>query len=113
MPSTILGNPLASGPQQIVSGNPYSGQIVPRGGIQLRLDKNASGNCYIGLSGGTTFTSGGMFLSGGGGSDGMQIGPGDAYWIPRIGDGISGNFSVYAWCDATCSGQARLYYEIF
>lgn len=113
MPSILIGNPLASGPQIIVSGNPWSGHITPVGGVQLRWDKNASGNCYIGLSGAMTVTSGGMFLSGGGLLDGMQISPGDAYWIPRIGTGISGSISIYAGCDATASGQGRLYYEIF
>src|SRR5688572_465859 len=98
MPSLIVGNPVASGPQQLVIGNPYSGQIRPVGSIYLKLAREASGSVYIGLSGGTTLTSGGMFLSGGansGGLDGVQMGPGDSYTIPRIGTGASGTFTLY------------------
>lgn len=114
MPSTLLGNPLASGAQIIVSGNPWSGQNPrPQGGIQLRLSPTASGNAYVGLSGGMTVTSGGMFLSGGGLLDGMVMAAGDSYWIPRIGTGQSGSYNVYAQVDAAASGQARLHYEIF
>ena len=114
MPSFVVGNPLASGPQIIVSGNPWSGFFAkPIGGIQLRADRNNSGVLWVGLSGDLTVTSGGMFLSGGGFSDGMPMYPGDPYFIPRIADGLSGNYSVYVRHDAACSGQGRLYYEIF
>ncbi len=113
MPSILIGNPLASGAQIIVSGNPWSGTIVPITGLQLRLDKAASGNVYIGLSGGTTMTSGGMFLSGGGLLDGFLLGPGDAYFIPKGRFQFSGTYNVYARHDVACSGQARLYYEAF
>ena len=114
MPSTILGNPVLSGAQIIVSGNPWSGQVrLPQGGIQLRLAPDASGNAYIGFSGAMTLNSGGMFLSGGGLLDGMPLGRGDNYFIPRIAFQTSGTYNVYARHDAACSGQARLYYEIF
>lgn len=113
MPSTILGQPHASGPQAIVSGNPYSGQLVPVGGIQLRWHPQASGYCYVGLSGNMTLNSGGAFLSGGGVSDGMVLSPGDPYFIPKIAFRTSGQFNVYAYCDQAASGQGRLYWEIY
>lgn len=114
MPSTLLGNPVLSGAQIILSGDPWTGQkAMPQGGIQLRLDKNSSGNVYIGYSGGITVTSGGMFLSGGGLLDGMPLYPGDAMWVPRIATGVSGTFAVYARHDVACSGQGRLYFEVF
>jgi len=114
MPSTIIGNPLASGPQIIVSGNPWSGlQVMPQGGIQLKLGSGAAGNVYIGLSGGTTLNSGGLFLSGASGLlDGMPVGPGESYFIPRYAFKTSGTYTVYARHDAAASGIARLYYEI-
>jgi len=114
MPSVLIGSPLASGAQIIVSGFPWSGQpATPQGGIQLRLSPTSSGNIYIGLSGNITMTSGGMFLSGGGLADGMILAPGDPYWIPRIATGLSGNITIYARHDVACSGQARLFYEKF
>lgn len=114
MPSTVLGNPLASGPQIVVSGWPWSGNPAsPVGGVLFRLSYEASGRVYIGLSGNLTLNSGGMLLSGGGFTDGMVLGPGDDYFIPRLATGLSGNLSVYARHDAACSGQARLHYEIF
>lgn len=113
MPSVLIGNPLLSGPQVVVSGNPWSGRVNPVGGIQFRLAKNASGNVYIGLSGNVTLNSGGMFMSGGGLADGMLVGPGDAYWVPKLGMATSGTYSVYARHDAAVSGQGRLYWEPF
>lgn len=110
MPSILLGN--QSGGQILVSGNPWSGSIRPQGGVQLRLARNASGNAYIGLSGGVTISSGGFLQSGGGLLDGMIMGPGDSYFIPRIGTGVSGAFSIYAAGDAAVSGQGRLYWEV-
>jgi hypothetical protein len=113
MPSVIVGNPALSGAQIVVSGFPWSGQIRPVGGVQLRWSSTASGNCFIGLSGGTTVTSGGMFLSGGGLLDGMLLTPGDGYWVPRIGTGLSGNLTIYAQCEPAASGQGRLFYEVY
>ena len=114
MPSTILGQPLASGPQQLVSGYPWSGTGKPIGGIQLKLDLNASGRCYIGLSGNMTMLSGGLQLSGSLGiNDGMQLGPGDSYFIPKSALVLtSGAVNIYIWADVACSGQSRLYYEV-
>jgi hypothetical protein len=117
MPSLVLGQPLASGPQIVISGNPWSGFFAsPQAGIQFVLDYTSSGAAYIGLSGGTTFTSGGMQLSGGvqsGLLDGMQIAPGGAYWLPRAAFPVSGTYNVWAWVDAAASGKARLYFEKF
>lgn len=107
---------LASGaPFPLVSGNFWSGvsNKPAIGGIQLRLDRAASGNAYIALSGGGTQQSGGFLLSGINTTDGMQIGPGDAYFLPRISFTPSGQLNVYVMSDAACSGQARLYYECF
>ena len=116
MPSVLIGNPLASGAQQIVSGNPWSGAgpSFPLGGIQLLLSPDASGNVYIGLSGGINVTSGGMFLSGSlGYMDALPLQPGGAYFIPKTAFRTSGEYNVYARHDAACSGQARLYWEIY
>lgn len=111
MPSLIVGQPLASGPIQIISGNPWSGGRHPITGIQLVLDRSASGCVYVGFSGNVTMTSGGFFLSGSIGiNDGLQLAPGAAYFVPK-GALISGQYNVYVWHDAACSGQARLYFE--
>lgn len=112
MASTILGNPIASGPQVIISGNPFSGTVVPIGGVQLWLDSTASGAAYIGFSGNLTLTSGGMFLSGGGVNDGMKLTPNTGYFIPKM-EFISGQLNVFAWVDVAGSGQARLWWERF
>ena len=116
MASTIVGNPILSGPQQIIIANPWSGgNPVPTGGIQFLWDRNATGNVYIGLSGNMTVNSGCMFLSGGpnsGLSDGMQVAPGIPYFIPKQAFPFSGTFNVYAVPDATASGN-RLYFQTF
>ncbi len=113
MPSTIVGNPLLSGGQLLISGVFWSGSVRPVGGVQLVLDPSSSGNVYVGLSGSVTLTSGGMFLSGGGVNDGVLMAPGAAYYIPKSALPYSGAVNVYVRHDAACSGQARLYYEIF
>jgi hypothetical protein len=113
MPSFIVSN--KSGGDQFVSGWPWSGQRAsPVGGVQMVWDANASGNCYVGLSGGMTVQSGGFWQSGQSGMmDGVQITPGNSYFIPRLGTGFSGVLNLFASCDATASGQGRLYFEIF
>jgi len=111
MPSYLIGN--RSGGDLLVSGNPWSGQIRPQGGVQLRLDKNASGTAYVAFSGGMTVTSGSVWLSGGGLMDGSPLYPGDALFVPRIATGASGSFSLYVMADAAASGQARLYYDVY
>jgi hypothetical protein len=113
MPSVILGQPFLSGAQQIVLGSFWSGRQGPSTGVQLILDQRASGRAYIGLSGGMTCQSGGMFLSGGGILDGVCISPGVAYFIPKSAFQWSGTPSVYAWVDLAGSGQARLFWEAY
>lgn len=111
MPSFIFGG--SSGGELIISGNPWSGQIRPQGGIQLKLAANSPGSLYVGFSGGITIASGGLFRSGGGLLDGMGMTPGGAYWIPRIATGPSGFVNVYVQGEPITSGQSRLFYEIF
>ena len=122
MPSLILANPVASGAQTVISGNPWSGRPSPIGGIQFRW-VSSGGNCYIGMSGGgpplsgnfMTRTSGGMFLSGslGGYMDGMLMAPGDSYFMPKSAIALSGNFNMFAIVDPAASGVGRLFFEIY
>ncbi len=127
MPSLLLGQPLASGAQTVISGSIFSGRLEPVGSILLRFI--SSGGCaYISLSGGgpvlsgnfMTITSGGMALSGGclsGMLDGMILAPGDTYTIPKLalGNSItgSGTVNIFALCDVAASGIGRLYWEAF
>ena len=113
MPSYLIGN--ASGGELVISGNPWSGQNAqfPVGGIQIELDREASGSIYVGLSGIVTVKSGGFFLSGGGLLDGMQVKPGGSYFIPRLGTGLSGFISVRIASDPAVSGQGRAYWEVY
>jgi len=113
MPSVLVGN--QSGGQPIVSGNYFSGRAGPIGGIQLRWSPSASGNAYVGYSGGITVASGGLFQSGTdwiGQLDAMPLKPGDALFVPKLmlnsGQGFT---NVYVLCDAAASGQGRLYWE--
>lgn len=113
MPSSIL-TPASGAPFPIISGNYWSGQTPrPVGGVNLKLHPEASGNAYISLSGGSTVNSGGFLLSGANRSDGMILSPGDTYFVPKLAFTVSGVFNIYATCDAACSGQARLYWEIY
>jgi len=127
--ASVLWDGGVSGPQLLISGNPWSGQIVPVGGIQLIMDRNNSGNIYVGFSGNITRTSGNVPLSGSSLSDGMQVGPGGSYFVPKIalravasgaggaGSGMNLLFSgttpwnIFILGDATCSGQGRVYWE--
>lgn len=113
MASVLVG--FQSGGFNLLSGSYSSGHPSPVGGAQLRLDKNASGAVYVALSGGLTIQSG-LFPTSGAGSgylDGMPMYAGDAYFIPKIGIGASGFPQIYVNADANCSGQARLYWELF
>ncbi len=136
MPSMVLGYVPGSGFTPLFSGLPWSGRLEPIGGIQVVADRNNSGNIYISLSGGNSFsgqistlpasggptiTSGGMPLSGGitsgwGLMDGIQVGPGGGYFLPRIAipnlGAFSGIMNVCVGCDPACSGQARVYAEL-
>ncbi len=125
MPSAIIGN--ASGGDWVVSGVPWIrgghplspwGSLPPANqlgaGIQLRWSPNSSGNLYVGLSGGLTVNSGGFLGSGYSGLlDGVLLGPGDAYFIPRVAASASGLISVFATCDVAASGLGRLYWEVY
>ncbi len=131
MPSFVVAYTPGSGYTPAFSGNPWSGQIEPVGGIQFRADKNNSGAVYISLSGafvfsgqmgllvgsgGPTITSGSMFLSGGmnsGACDGFPIYAGDAYFTPKLAFKVSGVYNICLACDPACSGQARVYAEVF
>ena len=112
MPSLLPG--FVSGGAPLVSGNPFSGDIVPTGGVQLRLATTASGSVYVGVllglnSGGITFLSGGA-LSSGGMRDGMEMSPGDSYFIPNLK--CSGQVSKIAiGVPAAISGFARVFWE--
>lgn len=116
MAGILVGQPLASGAQQVIVGNPFSGSIHPVTGVQLKLASEASGSVYVGIqqSGIVTVNSGGYQLSGStaGINDGYQLGPGQTYFIPKGAlNQASGYWPIFVRHDATCSGQARLYYE--
>lgn len=111
MPSFLLGN--RSGGDPVISGNPWSGQLVPAGTLLLHLDRSASGNAYYGFSGGMTIQSGGFFLSGGGLMDGMALNPGESHSIPKYAFRVSGTVNLFAGCDPAASGQGRLYWEAY
>lgn len=112
MPSILIG--IASGgPQQIFSGNFWSGVADgPIGSVKFKLDAAASGNIYVGFSGNMTMNSGSVFLSGGGRNDGFVMRPGDTLDVPKM-HLLSGNLNVFAWHDAAASGQARLFWQSF
>lgn len=129
MPSFLIDGVRSGTPFPIISGNVWSGQGVnPRAGIQFKLDKNCSGYVYVGLSGGyvnnsggtvtitptngMTLNSGGFVLSGNINLDGLQMAAGDSYFIPKSAF-ISGQCNVFVIADANCSGQARMYFEVF
>lgn len=110
MPSTMLF--VQSGGILLCSGDIYSGGPQLIGGIQLRLAKAAPGVVYIGLpnlSGVVnTITSGGS-LSSGGLADGMELNPGDAYFVPKTRL-VSGILTPRVLVPAASSG-GRLFWE--
>ena len=114
MPSIQVG--LFSGGQILISGNPWSGLPSPAGFILLRWDRAAAGNIYVALSGGMKISSGGTSSSWGfaysGLLDGMQLGPGDTYSIPKLALTVSGSLTIFGSPDAVASGN-RLFYEVF
>ena len=114
MPSTPVMT--QSGGHVLVSGNYYSGTMQLVGGIQLKLAKAAPSLIYIGLPNlsGTvaTSTSGGSMTSGGM-TDGMELNPGDAYFISRTRLQLSGIVtpeSIRIIAPAAASG-GRLFWE--
>lgn len=120
MPSLLIDNS-QSGGCPLVSGNPFSGrQYAPQSMLLIKASRYNSGCIYVGFSGGVTFNSGGFPLSGGGMMDGMEIGPGGAYSVPRLvfdkgsssgSYSVSGGFGIYLCCEPGCSGQARAFWE--
>ncbi len=112
MPSTILAG--LSGGVALVSGAIYSGVLFPLGGVQLHLAKGApslvyaclpnfSGDVCTGVSGGS--------LSSGGLADGMEMNPGDSYFIPKSRL-VSGIETIRINVPAAASG-GRMFYEGF
>lgn len=112
MPSTLLAS--VSGGALLVSGNPYSGGplgFIPHM-IRIRLDSAASGNIYVGML--TGYSSGALGLGSGGAlgglTDGMQFSPGyqQDYALPP--QGIAG---VAVYVPPTCSGNARVFWQVY
>lgn len=113
MPSILIGN--RSGGQPLISGNYYSGQTPkPQGSVFLKWDGAASGNAYVGLSGGVTAQSGSHFLSGAtlGALDGIPMARGESLTVPRYAFQVSGTLNVWIGCDAAASGT-RMYFEVY
>lgn len=110
MPSTILTS--QSGGVLLCSGNILSGGPQLVGGIQLKLAVGAPAIVYVGLPNlsGTvnTSTSGGS-LSSGGLTDGMEISPGDSYFIPKTRL-VSGVMTPRIIVPAAASG-GRMFWE--
>jgi hypothetical protein len=110
MPSFLLSR---LGFERLISGNYWSGQQPrPVYGVELHLDRSASGNAYIALSGGATFQSGHSPLSGVSADAGLVLTPGSSRYIPKALCGPSGSLNLFGITDAAASGQARLYLEI-
>jgi hypothetical protein len=112
MPSVIFTG--QSGGMPLISGALGSGlHPVPITGVQILVARNASGSLYVGLSGGVTVLSGSYPLSGGGQRDGLELGPGDTYFVPKgcltAASGSPPNIFVAG--DAATSGQTRIYWE--
>jgi hypothetical protein len=120
MPSVIIGQPLASGPQVIISGNYFSGssgRAYPVGGVFFKMPFDASGQVYIGLSGGMSLNSGTALPGGGmlsGQLDGIPLGKSESYTIPALvfKSQASGFAGVFARHDPAVSGITRLSFEI-
>lgn len=110
MPSTIVG--FFSGGIQLVSGNPYSGNIRPFAGVRLRVSNLSgpqfSGAIYVGLSGGITMMSGGG-QSSGGLNDGWELRPGDTKEMVMGPGGIA---EIWVTTPAASSG-GRLFWEAY
>ena len=135
MPSMVLGYVPGSGFAPIYSGNIWSGQLEPVGGIQFIASPQNSGMIYLSLSGGNAFSgqfgtlvgsggptinSGAAPLSGGqfsGALDGIPIPPGAGYFLPKLAftnvGPNSGNINLCVGCDPACSGLARLYWQTY
>lgn len=109
MPSVILTN--QSGGQNVLSGW-FSGRTA-LGSVVFKLHPNASGNVYIGLSGGVTIGSGNMSGTFSGALDGYLLTPGQTHTLGKASLGPSGLPQVFVATDAAASGQGRLFFEGF
>jgi hypothetical protein len=105
MPGAIVTN--ASGGQNLLSGNYWSGQgwPVPVGGVQVVPGPSNSGNLWIGMSGGVTVNSGGPM-------DGVPVKPGQAWFVPRV-HLFQGSGSPQLWvaCEPSTSGFNSVFFE--
>lgn len=115
MPSTMLTGAVSGG-SILVSGNILSGSygitgIV--GGLLLKLAASGPGPVFVGLpnlsGAATTQTSGGS-LSSGGLADGLELWPGEFYFIDRVRL-VSGIGTPKIIVPAASSG-VRLYWEV-
>lgn len=112
MPSLTPG--FQSGGQPLTSGNPFSGNPIPIGGVLFKVSAVVSGLVYVGAtqnlaSGGVTITSGGA-LSSGGMADGVELKNGDEYFMPVAvcGRDVS-NIKIVV--PAAVSGTMRVFWE--
>lgn len=103
MPSTLIGG--QSGGVQLVSGNPWSGQMTAPTGLRLRVTSNSSGSAFIAYSGGITIFSGGALASGGM-SDGLEMRVTDPWYTMQLP--VGGAQNIYATATAANSGQVRI-----
>ena len=101
-----------SGGIALVSGDVFSGSVHPIGGVQLRLAAGAPALFYVGLpnlSGDVSTGASGGVLASGGMADGMEMSPGDAYFVPKSRL-VSGIQSIRLIVPAAASG-GRLFWE--
>ena len=84
----------------------YSGVAYIRAGIQLKAAKDNTSEVYIGFSGNLTGYSGNL-------TDGMELGAGDAYFVPvlRLRSGDPGE-GIYATAGAAAASGQLLFWEI-
>lgn len=117
MPSTVVGN--ISGGALLLSGDVYSGssQWYRAGGVQLKLAAGAPGVVYAGLpnlSGNYPSTiSGGALASGLSGylyTDGMELSPGDSYFVPK--SRIASGLETIRFVMPAASSGGRVHWEI-
>ena len=105
-----------SGGAPLVSGDVYSGNMTPLGGVRLFNSPVSSGSVFVGVavgltSGGLTLASGGD-LSSGGMSDGMEVPPNSRYEIPRLV--CSGQVEIIrVIVPPGVSGRCRVFWDAF
>ena len=110
MPSTQLIS--QSGGVALIASDIFSGSPQLVGGVQFKLAKGAPGIVYLGLpnlSGAVTTSVSGAGLSVGGLADGMELSPGDSYFVPKTRL-VSGIVTPMVEVPAASSG-ARLFWE--